>query len=562
MSPRVLRVLPTAMLLMSVVLWTSAQPLAQSATPQAEPVANAAVAGVVVDQHSKLPVRGAVVRLNQPDGRGLTRTVTADEGGRFQIVDLPAGDYVLSSTHAGYLPTTLGEQRLGGPGTPVVVRDGEMRDEITIPMSRGGVITGRVVDEQGDPVPAVQVSALQYRFDAGAHELRPVFFDRTDDRGEYRLFTLPAGEYYVSAEPGAPSQLIRPPGAGMPLLPGAPAFSGVIATYYPNSATAARARSVSVVEGQETARVNIALVAAKAARVHGRVVTGSGEPFSRAVVILQSRSIGVMPFMNRTSMAREDGSFDMLDVPPGDYVVTVRPIGGAGDPETARADVTVAGNDIDDLLLVAERGASVRGTITTDSGDPVPLQPSQVTVRLLPVRGGATIPIAVQPNFAFEARSVFGSYRLASELVGSVGLWAAKAIRWNGEDITNRVLDLRGGDVVDQLEIVLSDRWATLSGVLRDEHGIPIGDAPLVLFPADETLWIPGTRHIRGMRTDYQGRYGVSWLFAGEYLLAAPDAMAPDQWNDPRFLRSLVERAARLTLSDEDDRMLDLRVRR
>ena len=564
-------------LLASIVLAASAHPHSGShdgapprqqggtratASASAEPVAGASIAGVVIDHHTKSPVREASVRLDQPDRRGLSRTSITDESGRFQFTDLPPGAYVLSSSHAGYLPATLGQQRLGGPGTPVALGEGETRDDIAIPMSRGGVITGRVVDRHGDPIPSVQVSALQYRYDTGTRELQPVFFDRTDDRGEYRLFTLPAGEYYVSAEPGGLLPFIQPAAAGAQPSPGPRAPSGGIATFYPNSVTAARARAVAVVEGQETTRVNIVLATAKAAHVSGRAVLASGDPFGHAVVTLGRRTPGLAGFMMRTAGTSEDGSFDLPDIPPGEYVVTVRPIGADADAENARADVTVSGDDVTGLVLVGTRGASVRGTITTETGDPLPLPASQVTVRLLPARGGATIPIAVQPNFTFEMRSVSGSYRLTSELVGSVGLWALKAIRWQGEDITNRTLDLDGGDVVDQVEIVLSDRWATLSGVLRDEQGIPIGDAPLVLFPADEALWIPGTRYIRGMRTDYEGRYGVSWLLAGEYLLAAPPAMAEEPWNDPRFLRSLVDRAARLTLTEEDDRILDLRVRR
>src|SRR5262245_33659625 len=115
-------------LLASIVLAASAHtdswshdgapPRRQSATratasASAEPVAGASIAGVVIDQHTKSPVREATVRLDQPDRRGLSRTSTTDESGRFQINDLPPGTYVLSSSHAGYLPATLGQQRLG-----------------------------------------------------------------------------------------------------------------------------------------------------------------------------------------------------------------------------------------------------------------------------------------------------------------------------------------------------------------------------------------------------------------------------------------------------------------
>jgi hypothetical protein len=559
-----LRVTLLAALLMTVAQRssTAAFDQSQSSPPNAQPTAT--LGGIVVDRHSRMPIRSAVVRLNQPDGRGLSRTVTADGEGRFTFADLPGGEYVLSSTRSGFLPTTLGEQRRGGPGSPIAISDGEVRNDIEIPLSRGGVISGRVVDEHGEPVPAVQVTAQHHRLEAGKRVLRPAFSDRTDDRGDYRLFMLAAGDYIVSAEPNPLQMMMGGPLATMPPLAAPRPVSGAIATYYPNSTTPALARPVTVVEGRETARVNITLAAGKLARVRGRAFTGSGEPFARAVVILQTRIGGLLPSIVR-GMTREDGSFELLDVLPGEYIVTVRPIAENPDSETGRADLTVAGNNIDDVVISASRGATLRGTITSETGEAVPLQTTQLSVRLVPAsseRGGPAIPLALHANFAFEARNILGAYRLTADANGPVGLWALKRVRWRGEDVTDRAFDFRSNDTIDEIEIVFSDRWATLSGVLSDEGGTPIGDAPLVLFSVDEARWVPGGRHVRGMHTDHQGRYGVSWLLAGEYFLAAPREMDPDQWKDPAFLRSLVDGAARVTLGDEDDRVLDLRIRR
>ncbi len=168
---------------------------AQSTTAVVPPKESAVISGVVVDRHTGTPVRSAVVSVNPPYGRGISRTVTTDAAGRFEFASLPAGEYVLSAARIGYLPTNFGEQRMGGPGVSIRVTDDEARDDVAIPMSRGGTISGRVLNEYGDTVPGVQVQAMRYQFENGTRVLRPVFLDRTDDRGEFRLFTLPGGQY-------------------------------------------------------------------------------------------------------------------------------------------------------------------------------------------------------------------------------------------------------------------------------------------------------------------------------------------------------------------------------
>jgi hypothetical protein len=227
----------------------------QSSTQAATAKESAVISGVVIDRQTGTPVRSAVVRLNPPYGRGISRTVTSDADGRFEFAALPADKYVLSAARTGYLPTTLGEQRRGGPGTIVSVAEGETRGELTIPMSRGGIISGRVLNEHDEAVPGVEVRALSYEFENGSRVLRPVFVDRTDDRGEFRLFTLPAGQYYVYATPHALPLMgaIIPPGAAPPIRD-TTLFTGAIGTYHPDSPSGHGRRRARSRGGERRAR--------------------------------------------------------------------------------------------------------------------------------------------------------------------------------------------------------------------------------------------------------------------------------------------------------------------
>ena len=172
------------------------------------------------------------------------------------------------------------------------------------------------------------------------------------------------------------------------------------------------------------------------------------------------------------------------------------------------------------------------------------------------MRGGG-----VDENYRFDLAGLFGRHRLDVVMQGVTGQWAVKAIRRGGVDVTNEFFSFQD-QAIDGVEIVLSDRWATLSGVARSGNARPAGDAPLVLFPVDETLRIPDSRYIRGMRTDREGRFGISWLLPGEYLLASPVAMEDGQWNDVAFLGRLEGTAIRVTLLDDEEQSMEIRIGR
>src|SRR5262249_30229293 len=173
---------------------------------------------------------------------------------------------------------------------------------------------GRVVDEYGDPVANVAVSASAIRVISGRRQLvgvprEPFQPVRTDDRGRYRLFAMPPGEFVVAAAATSRPDL-DPPVIDLP---------GYARTYYPATPVAAEAAVVEVVEGQDRLNVDITLVKGGTTRVAGRVVTASGEPASATVSIGPSYRSGAIA--TGVGSMRADGRFEFTDVPPGEYVV-------------------------------------------------------------------------------------------------------------------------------------------------------------------------------------------------------------------------------------------------
>ena len=136
----------------------------------------------------------------------LTRTTYTNEAGRFSLTGLPAGRYTLAASKPPFLRTSYGAKRYDLPGTPITLKDGSQMTDIVLRLTPGGVLSGRITDENGEPAFGVSVRVLQMRMQFGERTFVPPSStgstsDTTDDRGVFRVFGLPPGEYAVSASP-------------------------------------------------------------------------------------------------------------------------------------------------------------------------------------------------------------------------------------------------------------------------------------------------------------------------------------------------------------------------
>jgi hypothetical protein len=518
----------------------------------------AVVRGVVVDAHTGTPLPRAFVELGGSNGQGSAYT---DGEGRFEIQELAAGTYRLTASRTPYLFTWYGQQTPNSSGKPIVIREAEVIDKIRVPMLRGGVISGHVVDEYGHPAVGVQVHALQYRYQNGARRLTQIsgFGARTDDLGAFRLYALSPGQYYVSAEPASRSRF--PPGPAERV--------GAIITYYPNASGPAVAQRVSVAAGQEVTGLVIGLVTGRLARLRGRALMSSGEPFAPAWVNLVPQDLtGGQSAPG--GPVRQDGTFEVSGVPAGHYVLTAR-LSTAGpdtEAEEGRTPIVVTGDDIDDIVVTGSRGATVRGSLVTDEGVPVPLKPAQWTVVAMTSpddRGASFRSASINEDYSFELKGVRGRVRISA---GSMSAgpepaqseWAMKAVLYRGSEIGDRFIEFEPSQVTDGVEIVLSRRWAELSGTVTNAQGEIVPDSWLVVFPSDESRWTAQSRFIQPVRSTAEGTYRARRLMAGDYLIAVVPQFEFGQHEDPDWLRTLAETATPVSIADGEQKTLNLRI--
>jgi hypothetical protein len=259
---------------------------------------------VVTGDGAAQPVRRAIVAISGP-ALPIGRSTITDEEGRFAFEGLPAGRYSVTASRRAFLTSAFGATRPGGPGTPAQLGEGARASNIVIAMPKGAVLTGAITDPAGAPVQSLSVKVYQ---------LAPTYpvagSAVTDDRGVYRVYGLPPGEYLVIAEPrpiiaatgengmmseqevdaalralerrGTRSAPILPqPGAGPPPDP-EPVSEGRAYTYapffYPGTAVAADAMPIAVAAGEERAGLDFIFAPVPMGSIAGVVIGTDGRP--------------------------------------------------------------------------------------------------------------------------------------------------------------------------------------------------------------------------------------------------------------------------------------------
>jgi hypothetical protein len=518
--------------------------------------ATAMIHGRVFDGESGQPLpRARVVG----DAFVASWATTTDDQGRYELKDLPAGRYSIVAFKAGYLTLAYGQTRpleagRGAPvaGWPVDLLEGQALDKVDISLPRGGVITGHVVDEYGDPVPDAQVSTLGFQYVQGRRRLVPSGPSAvTDDLGEYRLHGLNPGDYYVSAT-------VRPYRV---ISPGDEEEPSYAVTYFPATAIPAEAKRVSIGIGGGLDNVNIAVIPVKTARILGTVVNSRGQPAtSGGSVRAMERSAGSFGSSSGAPI-RPDGTFVLTGLASGEYTVRAQSQSPSGSPpEVAIMTVTLAGTDVSGLQLMTIPPSMVSGSLIVDPAAAASIKASEFRLVVTPLdRQDMSFnqPGPVKDDFTFEA-AVQPGVNLV-RLFGTQNGWALKAVRVGGLDVTDSGFVVKPNEPVQGIEIEVTGHPTEVSGLVTDNGGTVAKDYIAVIFASDERKWDGASRYIRTSRPDHDGRFTVSGLPPGDYQIMAVDALEPGQENDPEFLNQNKGDASAFSLNEGETKVINLK---
>ena len=411
-----------------------------------------------------------------------------------------------------------------------------------------------------------QVTIQRLAFAGGSQRLVGVGMegglDRTDDLGQFRLYGLPPGDYYVSAT------LREMPFMPMNTLPSAASGEGFAPTYFPGTASLAEARRVTVRAGQEVPNVSFALVPARMARISGRIATSSGEPFSGGMLMVVPRSdvtLGGPPNLSGVQV-RADGTFQTAPLAPGAYTIVAQPRGDGrdGDAEVARVDVTVDGVDVTDMVIVTGRGGIIRGRVVSDDGTPidVPARPDpgvRAATRSRAADDGMR-PGTVRDDWTFELSGLTEPVRLFGT-AGMSGGWTLRHAWSDGVDLLDDPADIAPGRVLENVDLVFTRKVTELTGLVTDDRGQPVTDAAVVIFPEDRARWTAGSRYLRVARPDTNGKYAVALTPRDDYRAVVVRDLEEGQASDPEFLTAALDHATRVRIAEGETQTLNLRLR-
>jgi hypothetical protein len=504
-----------------------------------------------------------------------------DAEGRFIIKDVTPGTYRVFAVRNGYVAQEHGQRSANRPGTLLEVLPNQTLKNVDFRLSPAGTITGRVTSVLGEPLPRMEVQLLRSRYDEnGKRQMTPVTSDMTDDRGEYRLFWVPPGRYFLSTVP-APSMLDEL-GAMQGFMGGNAAAAegmmtaalgqftsnqavvngGYAKTFYPATGDALRATSVQVQPGSELASIDIRMDKLQgSSRIRGRVVDGkTGQTARTANVMLMPRDLeaaGAVPKPGIYNPAT--GTFEIRNVEPGSYVLAamsgnmlgfvaamMAEAGGDAPPaptaatpaiEVAYLSLEVRG-DMDDIVLKISSGIPLSGLATVSGLGSFSALPDSRQVRVSLADGSGTdsmtgafsLPSPIAPDGRFTLRPSPGTYRISvSGLPANVFV---KAARLGAADLLDGTVTI-DDSTTGTIQLELGTNPGEIAGIIVDKDMKPVKALQAVLIP--EKRWRSDL--YKTVTSDEEGRFSLTGITPGNYKLFAWEDLEANAYYDAEVLR-------------------------
>jgi Carboxypeptidase regulatory-like domain len=516
--------------------------LAQS-QPVPAPDSLARVEGRVVNSVTGEPLRKADLMLH--GGAGGDYTASSDANGHFAIERVAPGAYNLTSQHQNFAIMEYGSSRPGVPGSRITLTAGQSMTGLEIKMVPFGVISGKVVDQDGDPVAGVPISTMHWGFVRGGRQLLPASGGgSTNDRGEFRIYNLAAGRYFVAARPMRSDPYVPPVEmtSGRRTAPrieaGRETFTS---TFYPSAVDATTASPVILSAGQEVPGIDIQLRKTHTYTVQGKIAgIQKAHRYSLSMQPQDSFSSGNFGMGRAAAVRPEDASFTFHGVAPGRYTL----IAMADNRVGARQDVTIGDGDLDGLVVALSDPGAVKGRVLMEASGTAKtpslkgMRISLMAVDALPMN---------QPNASTADDGSFGMEEVAADRykVNCSPLEGAylKTIRWSGQVSNDGIVEMTPGGT-STLDLVFASTTAVIEGDVKTADDQPAPGAPVLLAPESRR-----ESDFRLMMADRNGHFSAKGMAPGSYVALSTDASIFSM-PDAAFLKALEKVTTPVSVED------------
>jgi hypothetical protein len=462
-------------------------------------------------------------------------------------------------TANGYARQEYGQRAVNGLGTSINLSAGSAVKDLSISLTPTGTVSGRMVDEDGQPAVDAPVQLLRVAYTPQGRTFQAAGTTAADDRGEYRLYGMKPGSYYLSAgnAPG-PLRSAGQRGFGNRVSPTIYAFN-----FYPGVADVAQASLIEVKSGSETT-ADMRLQRQQGRRVRGRIIDSrTGQPPASVSVSLGYRSLGGGggSYSSGPSYDRTNGTFELQNVIPGKYTIQAQvqepnqfgpQFGPVTDPATfvareaalaarpsAELPIEVANADIEGLVLALKTGASLRGRVTVEGpgASPLPnLQQLRIGFRpsadgLVNVPGGVPAVGPIGPDGTFQIAGLKeGEYVI--NYGGVPEGFYVKSARLDGEDVLADTFKF-SGSASGTLSVVISGGAARVNGVVTDAKNQAVPGAQVILIPAQRNRM----DLYRTAFADPSGQFTITGITPSDYKLFSWDGLELYRYLDLDFMK-------------------------
>jgi hypothetical protein len=505
----------------------------------------------VVNSVSQEPLNNAIVTLSFAGARGGASSVTETTGGgKFVIQGMSPGKYIIMAQRDGYM-----KEVDGAPGAPppLVILESGKDLNVVVRMQPLCVIAGRVTDADGDPLRGVGVMAMRYSYVAGKRALNSTSLVTTDDRGDYRLFGLPPGKYYVRAggnQRGLSTDL----------------HATNATTFFPGTTEATEAGAVNVAAGGEARGIDIALRREAVYKVSGTMppvmppgsqeLNGAPKPVMRRGYYPQLTPVSPQAVAAGFPMSIDEQGgmthFSFVGVPPGAYVLTAT-MTEEGHSLYARENVQVGGTDVEGVNLTFLPALDVTGKVVWDGAPTGKFE--GMRVRLGPPAGtrGGAVPLApLKEDGTFVLHDV--PPQVFELMINGPESSYLKSVQVGGKAVDGREVDLtKGGNA---LTVVLASDFAEVDGTVKDEKGAPAARVRVTAIPVGRNLGRMDDS--RFAFTDENGKFDISKLAPGDYKMFAWDKVVVGAPQDPEFRKPYEKQGLEIRLESNGHKATDL----